>query len=103
MVDSYAFILRRRLPFIITVTAAVAVLIFTLVKSRAAEFTSEAVIAVGTGGVAEGVIGQRGEYEDPVRLATTQADAFVSRPVAELAARSLRDPGAGEVDTEQLL
>lgn len=98
MVGSYTFVLRRRLGFILCLTAVLAPLLFLLLQSRPAEYASQAVLEVGTGTVAEEVIGQPSAYEEPERRAATQADAVTSRPVAKLAAQRL----GLEVDQETL-
>lgn len=100
MVGSYLFVLRRRLPFVLCLTAVLAPLLFLLLQSRPAEYASQAVIEVGTGTVAEQVIGQQRSYEEPERRVATQADAVTSRPVAELAAKRL---GAADTATAEEL
>lgn len=99
MVGSYLFVLRRRLRFVISMTVLLATLLFLLIQSRPAQYESQAVIEVGTGAVAEQVIGQPSAYEEPERRVATQADAVTSRPVAQLAAQRLDlDPAQTDLD-----
>ena len=95
MVGSYLFVVRRRLPFILCLTAVLAPLLFLVLQSRPTQYASSAVIEVGTGTVAEQVIGQQRSYEEPERRVATQADAVTSRPVAELVAERLGAEAAG--------
>lgn len=102
MVASYLFVLRRRVSFLVCWVAVLAPLAFFVVQSRPAEYTSVAVVEVGTGNVAEQVIGQQRGYEEPERRVATEADAVTSRPVAERAAERLGGQ-AGDPDVDALL
>jgi len=75
--------------FIICFTAVLAPIAFLAIQSRTPEYRSDAVIEVGTGTVAEQIIGQQRSYEEPERRVSTEANAVTSRPVAALAAREL--------------
>lgn len=93
MLGSYAFILRRRLWTIVVIVVLLAPLAFLALTSRSPVYRSEAVIEVGTGTVAEQILGQSRPFEEPVRRVATQAEIVTSRPVAERAVMRLRTAG----------
>lgn len=97
MVGSYAFVLRRRLGFILAVTVLLAPMFFIGITSRAEQYTSEAIVEVGTAALAEQIIDQQSAYVEPERRVLQESDAITSRRVAEIAATAL-EPEPTDLD-----
>lgn len=101
VLGTYLSILRRQARLIAVLALLIAPLGYLVLSAGRDTWSSSTVLQVGTSSVAEGILGQSQEYQQPQQRLATELEILQSDAVAERAADLLRD-GSVPIDADAL-